>query len=74
MFSAEAAACPSEGLPRPGPGAGQQQRVPAIMFEFRNDVCVQPEWRAKALKAVLDVLHMQGLLRGEERRSQGRAS
>ncbi len=47
MFSAEAAACP----PR-----GSADRVPCIMFEFRNDVCQSRSWRKQALCVVAAVL------------------
>ena len=45
MYSIEAAACPANG----------SDRVPCIMFEFRNDVCQSRTWRKRALEVVADV-------------------
>lgn len=46
MYSAEAAACPANG----------SDRVPCIMFEFRNDVCQSRTWRKRALEVVAGVV------------------
>jgi len=39
---------------------------PAIMFEFRNDVCQDPEWRANVLKALLQQFSQVGIVNLED--------
>jgi predicted N-formylglutamate amidohydrolase len=48
----------SDGDAGSGSSAGSVAagRVPAIMLEFRNDVCAQPGWRKRAVAAVWPVL------------------
>ena len=47
MFSVEAASSPSIVSP---------DRVPCIMFEFRNDVCLSRSWRKRALDVITAVV------------------
>ena len=47
MFSVEAASSPSIISP---------DRVPCIMFEFRNDVCLSRSWRKRALDVITAVV------------------
>ena len=53
MFSAEGAACAREGSEGSQTAAG---RVPAIMLELRNDLCMQLSWRKRVVDAVWPVL------------------
>jgi len=54
MFSAEGAAGPRIGSKSGygSPGIAPSGRIPAIMLEFRNDVCKDPAWRKRAVTAV----------------------
>jgi len=39
---------------------------PAIMFEFRNDVCQDAAWRANVLKALLKQFSLRGIVKPED--------